>query len=140
MSCGWFVKLRTFRFHEYKVHVRADTRDGGKCLCGLVVNKEAEGGGGVGALLLSGLGQGGKESGRGFFLGWGWGIPRIPSGAQGELVLLDGLFDPGPQAGLVESLYERLLGRVVLCGRLLGFVVRAGLEHLDAQDGRQLGV
>lgn len=26
-------------FHKYKVHVRADTWDGGKCHCGLVVNK-----------------------------------------------------------------------------------------------------
>lgn len=26
-------------FHKYKVHVRADTWDGGKCLCGLVVNR-----------------------------------------------------------------------------------------------------
>lgn len=58
-----------------------------------------------------------------------------PSGAQGELVLLDGFFDPGPEAGLVEGLYERLLGGVVLCGRLLGIVVGAGLWNLDPQDG-----
>lgn len=58
-----------------------------------------------------------------------------PSGAEGELVLLNGLFDPGPQAGFVEGLDERLLGRVVLCGCLLGFMVGAGLQHLDPQDG-----
>lgn len=64
--------------------------------------------------------------------------PLTPSGAQGELVLLNGLFDPSAQAGLVEGLDERLLGRVVLCGCLLGFMVGAGSEHLDPQDGRQL--
>lgn len=64
--------------------------------------------------------------------------PLTTSGAEGELVLLNGLFYPGPQAGLVEGLDERLLGRVVLCGRLLGFMVGARLEHLDPQDGRQL--
>lgn len=26
-------------FHKYKVHVRADTWDGGKCLSGLVVDR-----------------------------------------------------------------------------------------------------
>lgn len=103
-------------------------------------------------LLLSGLGQGGRGvwegeggGGRGvtllslfFFLSRESLGPWAPSGAEGELVLLDGLFDPGPQAGLVEGLDERLLGRVVLCGRLLGVVVRARLQHLDPQDGRQL--
>lgn len=61
-----------------------------------------------------------------------------PSGAQRELVLLDGLLDPGPQAGLVEGLDQRLLGLVVLGRRLLGLVVGAGLQHLVPQDGRQL--
>lgn len=104
-------------FHKYKVHVRADTWDGSKCLL-------------VNAGALSGLGQGKRR---------GWlRNPSTPSGAEGELVLLDGLFDPSPQAGLVESLDERLLGRVVLCGRLLCFVVGAGLQHLDPQNGRQL--
>lgn len=68
----------------------------------------------------------------------GSAAPRTESGAEGELVLLDGLFDPGPQAGLVEGLDERLLGGVVLAGGLLGLVVRAGLQHLGGQDGRQL--
>lgn len=68
----------------------------------------------------------------------GSAAPRTESGAEGELVLLDGLFDPGPQAGLVEGLDERLLGGVVLAGGLLGVVVRAGLQHLGGQDGRQL--
>lgn len=67
----------------------------------------------------------------------GW-APSPPSGAQRELVLLDGLLDPGPQAGLVEGLDERLLGLVVLAGRLLGLVIGAGLQHLVPQDGRQL--
>lgn len=58
-----------------------------------------------------------------------------PSGAEGELVLLNGLFDPRPEAGLVEGLDERLLSRVVLCGCLLGFMVRTGLQHLDPQNG-----
>lgn len=71
MSSGWFVNLRTIFFHKYKVHVRADTWDGGKCLCG--------------------LGQGGRSGGfRNPF------SPLTPSGAEGELVLLNGLFDPGP--------------------------------------------
>ena len=113
-------------FHNYKVHVRADTWDGGKCLCGLVDNR--------GLSCFSGLGRGGRRS---------WGLrkslgPLTPSGAQGELVLLNGLFDPSAQAGLVEGLDERLLGRVVLCGCLLGFMVGTGPEHLDPQDGRQL--
>lgn len=64
--------------------------------------------------------------------------PSSTSGAEGKLVLLDGLFYPGAQAGLVEGLDERLLGGVVLCGCLLGFMVGARLEHLDPQDGRQL--
>ena len=113
-------------FHNYKVHVRADTWDGGKCLCGLVDNR--------GLSCFSGLGRGGRRS---------WGLrkslgPLTPSGAQGELVLLNGLFDPSAQAGLVEGLDECLLGRVVLCGCLLGFMVGTGPEHLDPQDGRQL--
>lgn len=37
MSCEWFVKLRTFI--STVRHVCADTWDGGKCLCGLVVNR-----------------------------------------------------------------------------------------------------
>lgn len=49
--------------------------------------------------------------------------PQTQSGAEGELVLLDGLFDPGPQAGLVEGLDEGLFSRVVLHGRLLGIMV-----------------
>lgn len=83
--------------------------------------------------MLSGLGQGGRS-------GW-FGNPLVlptPSGAEGELVLLDGLFDPGPQTGLVEGLDECLLSGVVLCGCLLGVMVRAGLEHFDPQEGRQL--
>lgn len=78
--------------------------------------------------LASGLGLGGRSH-----LG-----PGRTSGAQGELVLLNGLFDPGAQAGLVEGLDQRLLGRVVLCGGLLGVVVGARLRHFDPQDGRQL--
>jgi len=66
------------------------------------------------------------------------GNPVTPSGADGELVLLAGLLDPGPQAGLVEGLDERQLGGVVLRGHLLGVVVGAGLQHLDPQDGGQL--
>lgn len=109
-------------FHEYKVHVRADTWDGGKCLCGLVVNR------GLFCVQawVRGEGEGVQES---------LGI-MTPSGGEGELVLLNGLFDPGPQTGLVEGLNECLLGRVVLCGCLLGVMVGAGLEHLDPQDGR----
>lgn len=60
------------------------------------------------------------------------------SGTEGKLVLLNGLFYPGPQSSLVEGLDERLLGRVVLCGCLLGLMVGAGLEHLARQDRRQL--
>lgn len=51
------------------------------------------------------------------FRGWeelGSAGPWTESGAEGELVLLNGLFYPGPQSGLVEGLDERLLGRVVL--------------------------
>lgn len=97
----------------------------------------------VGSSLTGGLswfrpGSGGERSG-----GSGGVVqeslgPLTTSGAEGELVLLNGLFYPGPQAGLLEGLDERLLGRVVLCGRLLGFMVGARLEHLDPQDGRQL--
>lgn len=37
----WWMVCETTHvcFHKYKVHVRADTWDGGKCLCGLVVNR-----------------------------------------------------------------------------------------------------
>lgn len=97
----------------------------------------------VGSSLTGGLswfrpGSGGKRSG-----GSGGVVqeslgPLTTSGAESELVLLNGLFYPGPQTGLVEGLDERLFGRVVLCGRLLGFMVGARLEHLDPQDGRQL--
>lgn len=38
----------------------------------------------------------------------------------------------------MEGLDERLLGLVVLAGRLLGLVIGAGLQHLVPQDGRQL--
>ena len=62
---------------------------------------------------------------KGFVGGWRRGRSR----ADAELVLLNGLLDPIPEAGLVEGDVELLLGCLIILSCLLEMAVQGGPRH-----------